>query len=125
LLAQVVFTRRTTKQFLLPVESNASMNFARKLLPLALLGSTDHGRYPNRSSAQEGPQAVIARRDYTDSRRVPMGFAKLIAIYVPLSIAIVLPMMLWGERSKAAEQKARARRMAEHRMNARLLRFNL
>ena len=36
-----------------------------------------------------------------------------------------LPLFLSGERGRAAQQRARARRMAEHSMNARLLRLNL
>jgi hypothetical protein len=51
-----------------------------------------------------------------------MGMAIVVAIVVAILIAVLLPMAFWG----AAEQEtARARRMAEHRMNARLLRFNL
>ena len=40
-------------------------------------------------------------------------------------IAIFLPLMLILPGWKAAEDKARERRMAEHRMNARLLRLNI
>jgi hypothetical protein len=38
---------------------------------------------------------------------------------------VPLILILTGERGRAAQEKARARRMAEHKMNARLLRFNL
>lgn len=44
---------------------------------------------------------------------------------VSLFVAIFLPMFLSEKDRKAAEDKARERRMAEHRMNARLLRFNI
>jgi hypothetical protein len=54
------------------------------------------------------------------------------AIFVSISVGIFvaiflafLPLFLSGERWRAAEERARARRLAEARMNARLLRFNL
>ena len=47
------------------------------------------------------------------------------AIVVSLLVAFLLPLMLSGERAKAAEEKARARRLADAKMNARLLRLNL
>jgi hypothetical protein len=40
-------------------------------------------------------------------------------------IAVFLPFMVLGERLKAAEARAYARRFADARMNARLLRLNL
>jgi hypothetical protein len=52
-----------------------------------------------------------------------MGAA--VAIFVALCIAIFLPFFMSGEQLGAAQERARARRMAEHRMNARLLRLNL
>ncbi len=48
-----------------------------------------------------------------------------VAILMPLLIAIFLPFFLSGRQWEAMQEKARARRMAEHRMNARLLRLNL
>ena len=48
-----------------------------------------------------------------------------VAIFIALFIAIFLPLMMSGKQWRAAQEKARARRMAEHRMNARLLRLNL
>lgn len=54
-----------------------------------------------------------------------MGTTLLIAIVVLLFTTIVLLFLLSGEQWKAVEEKARARRMAEHKMNARLLRFNI
>ena len=51
-----------------------------------------------------------------------MGAA--IAIFFALFVAIFVPLILSGKQWTAAEDKARARRMAEHRMNARLLRVS-
>ena len=47
------------------------------------------------------------------------------AILVALFAAIALPLMMSGERGKAAQEKARARRLAEAKINARLLRLNI
>lgn len=47
------------------------------------------------------------------------------SILVATMIAILLPMMLSGKEWKVAEERARKRRTAEHRLNARLLRLNL
>jgi hypothetical protein len=52
----------------------------------------------------------------------------VIAIFAGSLLAIVLsflPLMLSGERGRDAKDKARARRIADAKMNARLLRFNL
>jgi hypothetical protein len=54
-----------------------------------------------------------------------MGAAIFIAIFIALFVAIFLPLILSGKQWRAAEERARARRMAEHRMNARLLRLNI
>ena len=51
-----------------------------------------------------------------------------VAIYVALFVAIFLlflPLMMSGKQWRAAQDSLRARRMAEHRMNARLLRFDI
>lgn len=52
---------------------------------------------------------------------------KLLAIFVAVFAANFLPFMLIlpGERWRAAEERARARRIADAKMNARLLRLNL
>jgi hypothetical protein len=52
---------------------------------------------------------------------------KAAAIFVAIFAANFIPMMLMlsGERSKAAQNRAHARRLADARMNARLLRLNL
>jgi len=53
--------------------------------------------------------------------------ATFIALFVTIFIAIFLSLMpiLFGERWKAAQDKAHARRIAEAKMNARLLKLNL
>lgn len=52
---------------------------------------------------------------------------KAAAIFVAIFAANFIPMMLIlsGDRSKEAQDKARERRLADARMNARLLRLNL
>ena len=47
------------------------------------------------------------------------------AIFVALFVAIFLPLILSGELWRAAQDRARARRIADARMNARLLRLNI
>jgi hypothetical protein len=51
--------------------------------------------------------------------------AIFIAIFFALFVAIVLTLILSGERWRAAQDRARARRIADARMNARLLRLNI
>jgi hypothetical protein len=51
--------------------------------------------------------------------------AIFMAMFISLFTAIFLSLFFSGERSKAAQEKARARRLADAKMNARLLRFNL
>lgn len=55
-----------------------------------------------------------------------MGFARFLPVFigfmVGLIVAIVVPLMVSG---KQWQEKARARRLADAKMNARLLRFNL
>jgi hypothetical protein len=51
--------------------------------------------------------------------------AIFVAVFMAFFIAVLLPLFLSGEQSRAAQEKARARRIADARMNARLLRFNL
>jgi len=52
------------------------------------------------------------------------AIAILMAIFVAL-LAGFLPLILSGKRWKAAQARARVRRLAEAKMNARLLRLNL
>ena len=54
-----------------------------------------------------------------------MGAAIFVAIYLALFVAIFSALIMSGKQWRAAEERARARRMAEHRMNARLLRLNI
>jgi len=51
--------------------------------------------------------------------------AIFISIFVAIFIAIFIPLILSGPRWKAERDRAHARRIAEARMNARLLRLNL
>jgi hypothetical protein len=51
--------------------------------------------------------------------------AIFISIFVAILTAIFLPLILSGPRGKAAQDRERTRRIAEAKMNARLLRFNL
>jgi hypothetical protein len=51
--------------------------------------------------------------------------AIFIANGLPLFIAICLPLILSGHWLRAQEEKARARRLADAKMNARLLRLNI
>jgi len=46
-------------------------------------------------------------------------------VFVAIFVAIFLPLIWSGEQWRAAEDRARARRIAEARMNARLLRLNI
>jgi hypothetical protein len=52
---------------------------------------------------------------------------ELTAIFVAIFAATFLPLMIFlsGERWRAAEERAHARRIADARMNARLLRLNI
>lgn len=51
--------------------------------------------------------------------------AAIMAVFASISVAIFLPLMLSAGQGRAAEDKARERRLAEARMNARLLRLNI
>jgi hypothetical protein len=53
-----------------------------------------------------------------------MEAARFVAIFVALFVAIFLPLILSGEW-RAAQDRARARRIADARMNARLLRLDI
>jgi hypothetical protein len=54
-----------------------------------------------------------------------METAIFVAIFASLFVAIAFVFVLSGEHWRAAQERARERRMAEHRMNARLLRLNI
>jgi hypothetical protein len=54
-----------------------------------------------------------------------MGIALFVDLFVSLFMAFAFFFVLLAEHGRAAQEKARERRMAEHRMNARLLRLNI
>ena len=54
-----------------------------------------------------------------------MDAAIFVAIFVPIFVAIFLPIIMSGKGWRAAQDRARARRIADARMNARLLRLNI
>jgi hypothetical protein len=49
------------------------------------------------------------------------------ALFVAIFASLFTPLFLaiWGEHGRAAQDRARERRMAEHKMNARLLRLDI
>jgi hypothetical protein len=49
----------------------------------------------------------------------------VVAVFASLFTAIFLPMMVSENDWKASQESDRARRLAEHKMKARLLRLNL
>ena len=51
--------------------------------------------------------------------------AVFVAIFLPIFVDMFLPMIGLGEQWRAAQEKARARRIADYRMSARLLRLNI
>ena len=63
----------------------------------------------------------VLRRPYLG--RLHMGSA--IAIFFAVFVAVFLPFLSIIISGKEAQDRARARRIAEHRMNARLLRLNI
>ena len=54
-----------------------------------------------------------------------MTVAVLVAIFMAVFIAIFLPIIMSGKHWRAEQDRARARRIAYARMNARLLRLNI
>jgi hypothetical protein len=60
-----------------------------------------------------------------DMEATATSVAIFAAVFVAIFVAVFLPLFLSGERSIAAQEGARARRMAEAKMNARLLRLNI
>ncbi len=58
-------------------------------------------------------------------RRDIVLFACMLASSVSIFLAIGTALILSGKQWKAAQDSARQRRMAEHRMNARLLRLDI
>jgi hypothetical protein len=58
-----------------------------------------------------------------DRRELLFVVSMFASTFVPMIIVFVF--VLSGKQWRAAEERARARRLAEYRMNARLLRLNL
>ena len=54
-----------------------------------------------------------------------MGAAIFVAIFVAIFLALISAFVLSGKQWRAAQDRARARHIAEYRMNARLLRLNI
>ena len=54
-----------------------------------------------------------------------MQAARFAAIFAALFVAIFLPLILSGEHWRAAQDRVRARRTADARMNVRLLRLDI
>jgi hypothetical protein len=54
-----------------------------------------------------------------------MDTALFVALFASLFIAFAFIFVLSGDDWRAAQDRARERRMAEHRINARLLRLNI
>jgi hypothetical protein len=54
---------------------------------------------------------------------LPFVAGTLASVFVPIIIAFVL--VASGKRWRAAQDRSRARRIAEYRINARLLRLNI
>jgi hypothetical protein len=59
------------------------------------------------------------------ARSVAFFLPIFVAMFITLFVAVSLPLIMSGKRWKAAEERARARRIADAKMNARLLRLNL
>ena len=59
------------------------------------------------------------------SQETDMNAALFVAIFAAIFVAIFLPLILSGNQWREEQDRARERRMAEHRMNARLLRLNI
>jgi uncharacterized membrane protein YsdA (DUF1294 family) len=47
------------------------------------------------------------------------------AIFIAIFVSLISALVLMGKDWRAAEDRARERRIAEHRMNARLLRLDI
>lgn len=60
-----------------------------------------------------------------DHRELLLAVSMLVSIFISIFLPMMSAFVLSGKQWKAAEDQARARRMAEHRMNARLLSLNI
>jgi hypothetical protein len=52
-------------------------------------------------------------------------FAAVFVVYAFLAVMFLSAFVVWGKDWRAERERARERRMAEHRLNARLLRLNI
>lgn len=70
---------------------------------------------------------VLSSADGIDSSQEAgmQAIAIVVAMLAAILVVICLPLFLSGKLWKAAEERAHARRLADARMNARLLRLNL
>jgi hypothetical protein len=64
---------------------------------------------------------MLSVGDIMDRWELLFSLGTLVTIFLPLVIVFVGS----GKHRREAQEKARERRMAEHRMNARLLRLNI
>jgi len=60
-----------------------------------------------------------------DRQNLLFAVVILMGIFVSIFLPMISVFVLSGKQWREAEEKARARRMAEHQMNARLLRLNI
>jgi hypothetical protein len=60
-----------------------------------------------------------------DHRSLPLVAALFVSVFVSIFLAIIGAFFLSGKQWRAEQDRARARRLAEHRMNARLLRLDI
>ncbi len=72
------------------------------------------------------PRAVSTWEVYSVRRRLDVeSNAIFVAIFLAIFLTVFLPLLMSGKQWGAAQDRESARRMAEHRMNARLLRLNI
>ena len=60
-----------------------------------------------------------------DRRDLLFVASMLASLFVSVFLPMISAFVLSGKQWRTAQDRARERRMAEHRMNARLLRFNI
>ena len=60
-----------------------------------------------------------------DRRDLLLVASMLVSIFVSIFLPIISALILSGEQWRAAQDRAHARRIAEYRMNARLLRLDI
>ena len=60
-----------------------------------------------------------------DRRELLLFAGTMTSIFVAIFLPIISAFVVSGKQCRAAQDRARERRMAEHRMNARLLRLDI